>query len=246
MKSKVLFIFICLLLCVTAVATVAATALYINTDKNAEETETPSVQTQNDSLEVQKVLNPLNVEVEVVEKLTAEGAIKALAAEAKSKVGKSTSFELELKKTAEFFSLDHVLRYYNAGRNADEYLSEKVSDVVSIDITAGKGNEDNIQDAEYMTFLALLFNTYPDCVGFLDYKYFDYNYNRIFFPCLVYCPDYAEYGYETIYDYIDAVLRHEELRLENAYFIRFDSNRIEKGGSDINLYDTIFNNTVSK
>lgn len=245
MKSKKTIVIICLLFCVVLLIAVAVTALHINTDKNVEKTETPSVQTQNDSLEVQKVLNPLNVEYEVVEKFTAEEAIKALSAEAKSNVQKCASFELKLKETAEFFSLDHMLRYYNSVRNTDEYLSSEVSDVVSIDITADKGNEDNIQAAEYMTFLVLLFNTYPDCVGFLDYKYVA-SYNRNFSPRLVFCPDYAEYGYETIYDYIDAVLRHEELRLENAYFIRFDSNRIEKGGSDINLYDTIFNNTVSK
>ncbi len=239
-------VFFCVLLAIIVVAALAMPAILNNSEKNTEGENLSSEQVENESLVGKNVLNPLNLELEAFEKLPAEAVLKALAVEAKSKVGKSTSFELELKETEELLSLNYVISYYYGFNTCGEYVPEKVSDVISIDITAGKGNEDNIQDAEYMTFLALLINIYPDCVGFLDYKYLDYNFNRNFFPILIFCPDYAEYGYDTIYDYIDAALSHKEIIIENAYFIRFDTNRIEIGGSDTNLYDTIFNNTESK
>lgn len=212
---------------------------------NTEEAEASSE--QSDSSEEQRVLNPLNVEYEAVEKLTAEGAINALATEAKSKVGKSTSFELELKETEELLSLNYVIRYYYSFNTGDEYVSEKVNNAVRIDITAGKGNEENIRMAEYMTFLALLFKTYPDCVAFVDYKY-DAAYNRVFFPFLMVCPDYAEYGYVTIYDYYEAVRSGKETRYENAYHVSFASNHITHWGSDLdgNLFDELFKYTESK
>ena len=220
----------------------------IDGSPNTEEAEASSE--QSDLLEEQKVLNPLNVEA--LEKIPSEGVLEALAAKAKAMVADSTTFEVPVKESPEhptpdyFFSLNYVIRYYYSFNTGDEYVSEKVSDAVRIDITAGKGNEKNIRMAEYMTFLALLFNTYPDCVGFLDYKYFDYNFNRNFSPRLLFCPDYAEYGYDTIYDYIDAVLSKNESRIENVYIINFNTNRINKSGSDVNLYDTIFKTTESK
>ena len=243
--KKVLIISIVLIIAIIVVAALAMPAILNNSEKNTEGENVSSEQVENESLVGKNVLNPLNLEIEAFEKLPAEDVLKALAAEAKSNVEKSTSFELELKETAEL-SLNYVIRYYYSFNTGDEYVSEKVSDAVRIDITAGKGNEDNIQDAEYMTFLALLFNTYPDCVGFLDYKYFDYNFNRNFSPRLLFCPDYAEYGYDTIYDYIDAVLSKNESRIENVYIINFNTNRINKSGSDVNLYDTIFKTTESK
>ena len=213
---------------------------------NTEEAEASSE--QSDSLEEQKVLNPLNVEA--LEKIPFEGALEALAAKAKAMVADSTTFEMDIPDRSNlrpqdyFFSLSHVLRYYYSVNTGDEYVSEKVNDAVRIDITAGKGNEENIRMAEYMTFLALLFKTYPDCVAFVDYKY-DAAYNRVFFPFLMVCPDYAEYGYDTIYDYYEAVRSGKETRYEKAYHVSFASNHIRHWGSDSdeNLFDELFKYT---
>jgi hypothetical protein len=217
---------------------------------NTEEAEASSE--QSNSLEEQKVLNPLNVEA--LEKIPSEGVLEALAAKAKAMVADSTTFEVSVKESPQhptpdyFFSLSQVLRYYYSFNTGDEYVSEKVNDAVRIDITAGKGNEENIRMAEYMTFLALLFKTYPDCVAFVDYMYFAYNFNRAFRPLLMVCPDYAEYGYDTIYDYYEAVRRGKETRYEKAYHVSFASNHIRHWGSDFdeNLFDELFKYTESK
>jgi hypothetical protein len=215
---------------------------------NTEEAEASSE--QSNSLEEQKVLNPLNVEA--LEKIPSEGVLEALAVKAKAMVADSTTFEMDIPDRSNlrpqdyFFTLDQVLRIQYARLHSDEYGTQIIGDVARIDITADKGNEKNIQVAEYMTFLALLFKTYPDCVGFMDYKYFEHEYSRIFFDYLIFCPDYAEYGYDTIYDYYEAVRSGKEARLENYYHIGYNGNIIKECSSGRYLYDTLFNNTESK
>ncbi len=254
MKSRSVIVLLGVFIVIAAFAVFVGCASDNNADMPEEtyptapsESITDLTQEQERPEETEKsVLDLKNIEYEIAKPESALAALEAIADTAKKLVAESCAVKWPYNGLPDY---EYCLYRYSVSLNDVPYRSEYPSvDFISSDTTKFyyPVEDKSVRQLEYLVFLTLLTEEYSDCIGYLDYKYLDYNYNRIFIPLLVFCPDYSEYGYETIYDYIDAAVSGEGALSENSYVISFASESIREHSSNTELYDTIFNNTVSE